>query len=64
MALVVGLVTPEEKEQIRRAGYILNDDDPATQVLLADLNRCADSTEFVATAVWVDCDVPELLVLD
>ena len=64
MALVVGLVTKEELESIQAAGYPINNDDPATKTLLLDLERYADSTDYIAVAVWTDADVPDLLVLD
>ena len=62
MAIVVGIVSQEDRRHIVRAGYTLADH-PAVLPLLKDMQPFS-ATEEEAVAVWVDCDVTDLLVLD
>ena len=62
MAIVVGIVSQEDRTLIVRAGYTLADH-PAVLPLLKDMEPFG-ATEEEAVAVWVDCDVTDLLVLD
>ena len=62
MAIVVGIVSQEDRTHIVRAGYKLADH-PAVLPLLKDMEPFG-ATEEEAVAVWVDCDVTDLLVLD
>ena len=62
MAIVVGLVSQEDRAHIVRAGYTLADH-PAVLPLLKDIQPFG-AVEEEAVAVWVDCDVTDLLVLD
>jgi hypothetical protein len=62
MAIVVGIVSQEDRTHIVRAGYTLADH-PAVLPLLKDMHPFGTTSE-EAVAVWVDCDVTDLLVLD
>ena len=62
MAIVVGIVSQEDRVQIVRAGYTLAGH-PAVLSLLKDMQPFG-AIEEEAVAVWVDCDVTDLLVLD
>ena len=62
MAIVVGIVPQEDRTHIVRAGYTLADH-PAVLPLLKDMQPFSAIEEEVV-AVWVDCDVTDLLVLD
>ena len=62
MAIVIGIVSQEDRTHIVRAGYTLADH-AAVLPLLKDMEPF-DATEEEAVAVWVDCDVTDLLVLD
>ena len=57
MAIVIGTVSVQEHQRIREAGYALASFDEVRDLLL----RYAGEN---AMAVWVDCDVTDLLVLD
>ena len=58
MAIVVGIVSQEDRTLIVRAGYTLADH-PAVLPLLKDMEPFG-ATEEEAVAVWVDCDVTDL----
>ena len=62
MAIVIGIVSQEDRTHIVRAGYTLADH-AAVLPLLKDMEPFG-ATEEEAVAVWVDCDVTDLLVLD
>ena len=62
MAIVVGIVSREDRAHIVQAGYTLADH-AAVLPLLKDMKPFG-ATEEEAVAVWVDCDVTDLLVLD
>jgi hypothetical protein len=62
MAIVIGIVSQEDRTHIVRAGYTLADH-AAVLPLLKDMEPFG-ATEEKAVAVWVDCDVTDLLVLD
>ena len=62
MAIVIGIVSQEDRTHIVRAGYTLADH-TAVLPLLKDMEPFG-ATEEEAVAVWVDCDVTDLLVLD
>ena len=60
MAIVIGAVSVQEHQQVREAGYALASFDEVRDLLL----RCAGENGDHAIAVWVDCDVTDILVLD
>ena len=62
MAIVIGIVSQEDRAHIVQAGYTLADH-PAVLPLLKDRHPFGTASE-EAIAVWVDCDVTDLLVLD
>lgn len=62
MAIVAGIVSREDRSHIVQAGYTLANH-PAVLPLLRDMQPCGAAGE-EAVAVWVDCDVTDLLVLD
>ena len=62
MAIIVGIVSQEDRAHIVQAGYTLADH-PAVLRLLRDMQPFGAAEE-EAVAVWADCDVTDLLVLD
>jgi len=60
MAIVVGIVSELEYERIKAAGYDEADFEDIKQVYCAD-PELYDEPGFFALAVWVDCDVEDLL---
>lgn len=60
MAIVIGAVSVQEHQRVREAGYALASFDEVRDLLL----RYAGENGDHAMAVWVDCDVTDLLVLD
>ena len=60
MAIVIGAVSVQEHQRIREAGYALASFNEVRDLLL----RYAGENGDHAMAVWVDCDVTDLLVLD
>ena len=62
MAIIVGIVSQEDRAHIVRAGYTLADH-PADLPLLKDMQPFGGAQE-EAVAVWVDCDVIDLLSPD
>ena len=62
MVIIVGIVSQEDRTHIVRAGHTLADH-PTVLPLLKDMQPLS-ATEEEAVAVWVDCDVTELLILD
>lgn len=62
MAIVIGIVSGQDAERIRKAGYT-EAGHRAVQPLLADMQTTAGNDE-IAIAIWTDCDPPDLLVLD
>ena len=62
MAIVIGIIPQEDRTHIVQAGYSLADH-TAVLPLLKDM-RPFGAAEEEAVAVWVDCDVTDLLVLD
>ena len=62
MAIVVGIVSQEDRTHIVQTGYTLADH-TAVLPLLRDMQPFGTAEE-EAVAVWVDCDVTDLLVLD
>jgi hypothetical protein len=60
VAIVIGAVSVQEHQRIREAGYALASFDEVRDLLL----RYAGENGDHAMAVWVDCDVTDLLVLD
>ena len=62
MAIVIGIVSQVDRKHIIQAGYTLADH-PAVLRLLRDM-QLYGAAEEEAVAVWADCDVTDLLVLD
>jgi hypothetical protein len=62
MAIVAGIVSQEDRAHIVQAGYTLADH-AAVLPLLKDMQTFGAAEE-EAVAVWVDCDVTDLLVFD
>jgi hypothetical protein len=60
VAIVIGAVNVREHERIREAGYALASFDEVRDLLLGYAGENGDH----AMAVWVDCDVTDLLALD
>jgi hypothetical protein len=60
MAIVIGAVSKQEHHRIRQAGYTPASFDEMRDLLLGYAGENGDH----ALAVWVDCDLAELLVLD
>jgi hypothetical protein len=57
MAIIVGQTTRETFQEILSAGY-----DVASEEAVLNLLRTMDDSE-VSVAVWVDCNVEDLLAL-
>ena len=60
MAIVIGAVSVQEHQRIRGAGYTLASFDEVRDLLLGYAGENGDH----AMAVWVDCAMTDLLVLD
>jgi len=60
VAIVIGAVSVQEHQRVREAGYALASFDEVRDLLLSYAGENGDH----AMAVWVDCDVIDLLVLD
>jgi hypothetical protein len=63
VAIVIGYVSPEERQQIVAAGYTLSEEHSSSMSFMEWMRACTLGSEQVV-AVYVDCEVTDLLVLD